>query len=835
MIANMCDILAGWCITWPWRVLTFYGLLALAALPLVLRLPLEADVRDTLPAELARTMERLNTLFGTSDMAFLLVQTAPGRTDDLVAFAQALQERLSASRLIRSVEFGYAPAMLTALGEVTLSYAPLLISPTHLDELDRLLTPDGITARLQKTLLDLSVMGASGRDSVLLDDPLQIRPWVFARLAALRGSFRFAATSPYFLSQDGTALLVKVAGQASIHDMASVKATVALVHEASEALLAMPPFHGLTLKATGGYFFAAESERIIRHDMIWNVNLSMFLICLLITWTLRRWSVLLYVPIPTLLSLYLALGAFALLRPKLNALTLGCAASLIGLGVDYTIHLLTQYFDHYEGGQSPPEASRRTVRESGGGLLFAACTTIVAFAAFLGAGQQFLQEMGLLAGLGIFGCALLSVTLCPALLACLPSRRRGVSPRTLGVTFLVEQSRRTAYIICSISLALCVAAVVALSLWPPGFETDLRNIHAAASPTLRVQTELAMIFGGSQEPLTLLIEGPSEEHVLGDLQRLQPDLDGLVHEGLLAAVVSPSMLYPDVAFQDAVLQRLRQKDPEALATTLVHSLQEAGFDVEVLRGYVTHLWQALEHRQRIDVAAFRDLGFADLLRPLLAHDASGAVGLAILFPTRDLWAQADRAAISARLTQALDRRRVRGSLTGFYTISYAAAVHIGVEFGRITLIALLAVVVLVSLHFRRLQLVGLVLVPLACGVLWTAGTLALCGVKVNMMNLAILPMLLGIGIDYGIYIVHCLQSHDAATLRRALQVTGTAISLSALTTQVGFGTLALSRHQGIASVGLVAFVGITACVLASLCTLPAVLQLWVLCTGKRQV
>jgi predicted RND superfamily exporter protein len=92
-----------------------------------------------------------------------------------------------------------------------------------------------------------------------------------------------------------------------------------------------------------------------------------------------------------------------------------------------------------------------------------------------------------------------------------------------------------------------------------------------------------------------------------------------------------------------------------------------------------------------------------------------------------------------------------------------------------------------------------------------------------MMNMAIFPMLLGVGIDYGIYIVHCLQFHQGSTLQRALQVTGTAIGLSALTTLIGFGTLTL----------LVAFVGITACLLASLGTLPSVLHLWGLYTDTH--
>ncbi len=82
----------------PRQVLAFFGVLTLTALPLVVHLPLEADVRDTLPADMAQALERYNTLFGTADLAFLLVQTAQERKDNLIAFGTALQKKLTGRR-----------------------------------------------------------------------------------------------------------------------------------------------------------------------------------------------------------------------------------------------------------------------------------------------------------------------------------------------------------------------------------------------------------------------------------------------------------------------------------------------------------------------------------------------------------------------------------------------------------------------------------------------------------------------------------------------------------------------------------------------------------------
>ena len=524
MIPRLFDWLAYLAVSRPRWVLTLCAIALLAALPLVLRLHLEADVRDTLPSDMARALERHNALFGTADLAFLLVQTSPGDRDTLLAFGAALHERLTHSPLIRSVEYGYAPELLATFDRLSIEYAPLFITPAQLDDFDRLLTPEGIQAQLHKTMLQLSAMGTGVQEQWLLTDPLQLRRFALARLAALRGTFRFDPTSPYFLTPDGTALLIKIAGGHSVHDMAGAKATVAVIQQASEDLRAQPAFRELTVQATGGYFFAAESERIIRGDIIVSTNLSIVSIGVLLVWALRRWGVLFYGLLPTLLGLVLTLGIFAAFRPALNALTLGCIASLIGFGMDYSLHVLQRAFTEQARGISPAVSLRRTVSEAGGALLLAMLTTMACFLAFYAASQPFLHDLGVLAAVGMALSCLLSVTFLPALLVCLPPPKRLLPPRTLGLPTLIAAVSRCPRLILGVSLLLSLGAIAALLAWPPRFETDLRNIHATNSPTLRVQETIATLFGGSQEPLMLLVEDATEAQVMQDLSRLQPAL-----------------------------------------------------------------------------------------------------------------------------------------------------------------------------------------------------------------------------------------------------------------------------------------------------------------------
>ena len=826
MIARCLHTIGRLCLTRPWHIVLLFGLLVLGSLPLVVQLPLEADLRATLPREVVQTLERYHRLFGKGDLAFLVVQTETRSRTDLIAYAQTLSQRLTASPLIRRVEFGHSPALLAMLDEIALTYAPLFVGPEQLQVFDRLLTPGGIRSQIHKTLLDLSAIGSPLRDRALQGDPLQLRRFAFARLATLRGSFRFDPVSPYFLSEAGTALLIKVAGAVPVDDMAGAKAIVSLLQRTSQDVLAQPVFQGLTVQGTGGYFLAAESERVIRRDLVRSLNLAILCIAFLMVWAFRRWGVLGYGQIPTLVGLCMALGVFALIRPKLNALTLGCAAALVGLGIDFTVHILTQCFVELGKGRSVQTAIQTSVYETGGSLFLAAATTMAAFAAFLFSTQRFLQDMGLLAILGIFFCLLLSVILLPALVVCLPGRKRHPKPRTLGISQLIAFTLRAPRLIIGLSGVFCLGAVVAIAWRPPTFETDLRNIHAAESPALQVQAKMTTLFGGSQEPLTLLLEGETEAQVMQAMHRLQPGLQAMIDDGILAAVTSLSTLFPAPEIQEAVLQRLRQKDADALLTILNARLEEAGFDIATRQGYITQVRQVLNLRDSLDLTALKSRGFEEFIQPFLGHDDAGAAGVVVLFPKHELWTLADRSRLSQQLSEILTSLGLQGRLIGLYTVSSESAAQIGADFRRITLLALVFIGAVICLRFRRPRLIGLVFLPVTCGTLWTAGLFALFDLKLNFMNIAILPMLLGVGIDDGIHIVQRFRTQGAQDVCAALQFTGTAVCLTSLTTILAFGTLALSANQGIASVGLVSLIGITSCLVASLLTLPAALQLW---------
>jgi len=139
--------------------------------------------------------------------------------------------------------------------------------------------------------------------------------------------------------------------------------------------------------------------------------------------------------------------------------------------------------------------------------------------------------------------------------------------------------------------------------------------------------------------------------------------------------------------------------------------------------------------------------------------------------------------------------------------------------------ALIAIVAVLVVDFRKPRIVLLALMPLAMGVAMTVGIMVLSGVPLNPANMIAFPLILGVGIDNGVHVLHDFFSRRRDRLYLLGSSTGRGIMVAALTTILGFGTLMLSHHRGLASLGFCLTLGVTCCMLTALVFLPAVLRL----------
>jgi predicted RND superfamily exporter protein len=137
--------------------------------------------------------------------------------------------------------------------------------------------------------------------------------------------------------------------------------------------------------------------------------------------------------------------------------------------------------------------------------------------------------------------------------------------------------------------------------------------------------------------------------------------------------------------------------------------------------------------------------------------------------------------------------------------------------------ALVAIALLLQFTFRSLRLMLISIIPLVVGTIWTVGIMGAAGFDFNLANSIFMPLVVGAGVEYGVIIIHRWREGRTGYGRLAFS-TGKGVILAALTTTIGFGTLMISNHRGIFSLGFVAWAGSLCVLVAALFILPAILS-----------
>jgi len=141
------------------------------------------------------------------------------------------------------------------------------------------------------------------------------------------------------------------------------------------------------------------------------------------------------------------------------------------------------------------------------------------------------------------------------------------------------------------------------------------------------------------------------------------------------------------------------------------------------------------------------------------------------------------------------------------------------------------------LYFGNLAKALFAIFPVLLGSLWMLGTVQILGIELNFLNVVVMPMIIGVGVDNSIHLVqrYYERSSDAGAkndsphlgdLRRAVARTGRALVMTSLTTIVGFGSLALADFKGVREMGLISILGMAYTLIVSLAILPALLIIW---------
>jgi predicted exporter len=324
-------------------------------------------------------------------------------------------------------------------------------------------------------------------------------------------------------------------------------------------------------------------------------------------------------------------------------------------------------------------------------------------------------------------------------------------------------------------------------------------------------------------------EGRKLDKLLSDEEKFVRVVRQYEKEGRVDSFTSLADLIPSLEKQARVARSLREAiDLERVRKHFIKLLEENGFEVSHFQPFI----QSLENLSQGQETIF-------LPETLIASLEQGPLKRGV---ERLLTRTGDTYRVVSHLyykkgNLSLDQleRELSGiSITGPERVESEILRIVREDLFVLTPAAFLIIFFLVFLHFRAWRTTLFTLLPLIMGLIWMMGAMSILGIRINFVNAVVLPMIIGMGIDNGVHLMHRSLEGGGKEVSVVLRTTGRAMILCSLTTMLGFGSLVTARYQALSTMGWMTILGMGFCLVTSLCFLPVLLFRQKEKHGKRE-
>jgi predicted RND superfamily exporter protein len=630
---------------------------------------------------------------------------------------------------------------------------------------------------------------------------------------------------------------------------------------------------------TGDFPTQSDEQDALGFDMAVPSLVALVLILVLFIFSFSQLRSILFILIVLIIGIVFNYGFIGVTIKEINMLTSIMGVLLIGLGVDYGIQIVTNFTTYREDGHEPKEALRLTYQKAGMGTLLAALTTALAFFVMSAAGVKAFEQFGLIMGTGIINCFLAMFFILPAML--LWWGKKDLSKThlpninyqflaTLGNTIY---KHRTVTIIAGIVVTAGLFATMFLNR----IEYDLMKLEPQDMPSIIQYKKVMDKF--EMTPFASMV-------IADNIEEAREITEKLEKTPMVADISSVSYFFPPADEQKARLAAIAdiRKMPQRYRTMnyTVEDMESFAYEVQRTEWNIIEMGDlsvaGLGENNKIVKkrnAMIREIFGAEVGKPgrevfqkLITLIESDPALYAERLAKLDRYFAREADAVVTRMSQAnrpmtiddlpesirksmfdetgtrnlvmlypdegvldnIDRvrhfnnsvARVSPRITGSSQILIAWMDEVTDASGKAGIYIFAAVLFFLILNFRNFKYVVFASVPLVLGLIWMAGMYPLLGQRLNIINIAVIPLVIGMGIDFGIHIAHRFRVEQ--NIETVYRYTGKGVFLAAFTTMIGFGSLGLiGKFGSVNSMGRILFVGILSCLLTTLLILPALL------------
>ena len=694
---------------------------------------------------------------------------------------------------VQEVFFKISPQTLTDSVAFLCRRAPQILTENDLQEIKAQISPTGVQLLLKKHYETLLRPGGLFQQKMIASDPLGLYRTILMRIqnTGKDSGFRFVLHDNGLWSEDGKHFLVLVYTNVPVTDAAGCKRYISMLdNNLKEAL---PENAGFSYNIMSGHKHSIENRRLLQRDITVTLLIAAIGFFLLFTFFFKDWRALFVFLIP-ILGMCSAIGMTWWLFSGPSAIILGLGGTVIGIALDYGIHVFVSI--------KHSSTADRNVKKLIRPLIFSALTTLGVFWAFFFSKTPGYHQLAFASTCGIAVSLLLSILCLPLLFPASNKENTDDSIRLLNYSFpsFTPSAAWKVFIFWILFITISVVSIYKIS-----FEADIRKLDGSGVE-LRNQEQAFKSIWGSNSQAAVTVIRPNMESAM----ECQDRIAEFAEKHNIENFQSLSNIWPS--------QKSRIKNFKAW-TEFWKSGNAAQFKANLKRYGKQY--------------GFNNNAFDPFFESLYTQNTSDDFTKSSAFTlfSRKFINRKDG---TIRVTSffADDRNNVQTMKKFTAGIANCDVISPGF-FGNyistkilddalyIAIVALFMVIMLAWFCLQSPRETFMALVPVISSSLAIMPIYALCHWKINAIALVALIVVTGLSIDYGIFAVTAMKNRDIEFSKSAF----TALTISMLSTIIGSGALLWASHPALNSVGKVITIGVFAGYLSAVSIIPAIWKL----------
>ncbi|MBK1895094.1 MMPL family transporter [Chryseobacterium sp. YIM B02567] len=685
---------------------------------------------------------------------------------------------------------------------------PLFLDENDYKEINRKLQKDSIAKQVENNYVSLVSPTSLVTKEFIKKDPLGITFLGIKKLNALNISKDFKLEDNYIVTKDGKNLLLFIDPKNKSNDTKNNEFFIDQLNKIKGDV--NKQFKGKTeISYFGSPVIAVANAEQIKKDIQNTVVISMTVLLILLIYYFRNFFTPIIVFLPTVFSVLLALLILYFIKDKISAISLSVGAILIGITIDYALHILT----HYKHNNNIEELYKEITQP----IILSSATTAVSFLCLIFVRSEALKDLGLFASITVMLSSISALIIVPQLYH--PKENTGKASVNFidKIGFYPYEKNKPLIIACSLVIIACL-----FGFRHVGFNEDIGDLNYIPKDLKISEAKLQKLSDITSKSIYTISYGDSEEEALTRNTQLNQFLEKEKKEGKILSYNSIGNIVLSKQDQQKKIENWKKfwdhnKKTQTVAELIsngnkfgFNSTAFAQFSDLLNKEYSTRSLQDFEKVKALQVSEFlsNEKGFYTVSNIVKVDENKRDVFI------KDIEKKHDALAI--------DRQQMNETFLGLLKRDFNTLINY----------SLLAIILTIIVFFRNFELTVLTMFPIVLTGIVTAGILYFLGLELNIFSTVVCTLIFGVGDDFSIFLTKAMQK-EHTTGKNELPTYRISIILAVFTTILSIGSLIFAKHPALHSLALVALIGMFSVIIITSTLYPFWFRLLIINRAKK--